>query len=910
MWRGAFIKNFRIRAFTVTLMMIVVLIIFGARFWSLYEDAHNKYLEISMKSSVNGVAQIFYDIGQGFSEEQSSKMTVYMNDEFREYRFSLPENKIILNLRFDPLASSGHVEIRQISITDGLGNSFLRFHPKQLVAANHISRLDIISDRVSVDIDTNADDPQIYIGLEKPFLQNVHPSYHANLFLSFCFIWLLVFSIYLWIVWNDKKGIKTLIYNGLKRREKLLSGISLCLLIFLIWSWVYNRTSWIAWQTPLSYGGDTSFMLAYAKAFMDGDVTLFMPKMVAHLSAPFSANWNDFPITEKIIFAIMGWLGREVGLFPAANFMVLLAHMLAGLSFLYVCRELNYRTSFAFSGALLFAFSHYSFFRNLAHIIYTYYWHVPLMLLVTWWIYSSRPILIKSRKWFVAITIAAISGIFSHYYTWMFLQFLGFGVLLHFARKQFNLMKFSLLLIGVTLLSYLIVNIDTLSYALLHGLNLQAARRTLAGLEIHALKIPELVFPPIYHSWDSWANYGQNHYFLKALIKGEVGSPYLGLVGLLGLVWLAGDSFYRFLQGKLHLVPVYTWQTLWILLYSLGGGINLLLGTLGLQIFRGTNRYSIFILAIILLFLVRQLSRIRLKNWGALIAVVIAVMGLWDQLPPRVSEAQILQGADIVKSDRNFSKELEEKLPRNSMIFQLPVVAFPEIPNTHQMDAYEHFRPYLFTHTLHYSFGSNKGRGDNDWQLALHKLPSADMVSKLETYGFGGIIINRKGYEDKGESLINELANIKRHVLSDNGDLVAIRLNPASEPTLPESPVFSVGWSTDEGTHRWAVSNYTEINLMNSSNRHKPVTIGFTLMTLKPRDVLIGLNGKLLQNLSLGRGGVEPHFKMNSVILAPGQNVLFIKTDIPPVLAGHGDTRKLSFGISNFQMGDLVFLSK
>jgi hypothetical protein len=123
--------------------------------------------------------------------------------------FSSPIKKIF-NLRFDPLASSGHVEIRQIRITDGLGNTFLGFHLKQLVPSNHISRWDIINDHISVDIDTNADDPQIYIRLEKPLqlLQEVHPSYHTNLFLSFCVILLSVLLIYLWVTWNDKKNIK------------------------------------------------------------------------------------------------------------------------------------------------------------------------------------------------------------------------------------------------------------------------------------------------------------------------------------------------------------------------------------------------------------------------------------------------------------------------------------------------------------------------------------------------------------------------------------------------------------------------------------------------------------------------------------------------------------------------------
>ena len=204
-------------AFRVIWMIIAVLVIFGARVWSLYGDAHTKYMQISMKSSVPGIAQIFYDIGQGFTEKSQSTAAIYANGEFSEYKFSFPDNKKILNLRFDPLTSSGHVEIRQIRITDGLGNTFLGFHLNQLVPANQISRLDIINDHISIDIDTNANDPQIYIRLEKPLQipPEIHPSYHKTLFLSFSVILLSVLLIYLWVNWNDEKNIKKWICYGL-----------------------------------------------------------------------------------------------------------------------------------------------------------------------------------------------------------------------------------------------------------------------------------------------------------------------------------------------------------------------------------------------------------------------------------------------------------------------------------------------------------------------------------------------------------------------------------------------------------------------------------------------------------------------------------------------------------------------
>ncbi|UUZ64979.1 hypothetical protein LP417_09800 [Polaromonas sp. P1-6] len=288
--------------------------------------------------------------------------------------------------------------------------------------------------------------------------------------------------------------------------------------------------SFAAWAIPLSYSNDGWLGLGFAKAFMDGDVVPVLHKSVAHLGTPFSANWNDYPLTEEIIFAFTGWLGRFIGLFPAANFALLLAHILAGLSFWFVGRELKYRTEFVFAGAILFSFTNYIFYRGFSHVVLSYYWHLPLILLVCWWSYSPQQIPIKSRKFNIAIAVAIITGLLNPYYTWMFLQFLGFGFLLHLARRQYQLVMVPLILILVTTISFFIMNVDTMSYSWVNGGNIQAVSRSLGELEVYGLKLPELIVPPAYHAWKAWAAYGQSHYFTPTFIKGEMG----GLI----LVWL------------------------------------------------------------------------------------------------------------------------------------------------------------------------------------------------------------------------------------------------------------------------------------------------------------------------------------------------------------------------------------
>ena len=688
-----------------------------------------------------------------------------------------------------------------------------------------------------------------------------------------------------------------------QRQEKLLSAIVLSFSIFILWSWLYNVLSFSAWRTPLGYQGDAWLGFAMAKAYMDGDIFPFFFKLIPTLNAPFIANWNDYPITEDFIFAVMGWLGNIIGLFAAGNFTLFLAHLMAGLSFWYVCRELNYKPVFAFSGAMTYAFCHFILARGMGHLVLSFFWHIPLLLLVVQWSYSKHNIPFKSRKFFLAAIISAVCGAFNPYYTGMFLQFMAFVFILHVARKQYAKAKLSIILIGITFTAFMVMNADTILYGLVHGVNIQAAGRNLAALEVYGLKIPELLFPPTGSSpLNAITEFGQKNYYLPSFIKGEFWSPYLGLVPIIGLTLLFFTSFYRFFQGKFKQIPSQFWQINWILIYSLIGGVNLLLGSFGLVIFRATNRYSIFILTIALLYLVRYLSRKCPKQLVLPVALLILVVGLCNPILVRIvnKPPQVSPIATAVASDRNFALSVERQMP-NSMVFQLPVAGFPEVGPIKKMGDYEHFRPYLYTKTLHYSYGTNKGRGDTEWQAQAAKLKPADMASKLESYGFGVVIINRKGYEDEGKSLIDGMLAAGKSIIAQNNDLVAFQLRPSITPTVIDSwPKFSYGWSKDEVTHRWSESSRTSIEITNYSKAPLPYVISFKLTALTPRSVKVLLDDKLLDSVNITIPGEEVQFPTTQILLKPGLNKIFFEASAPPINPGNGDKRWLSFKLSEF----------
>ena len=129
---------------------------------------------------------------------------------------------------------------------------------------------------------------------------------------------------------------------------------------------------------------------------------------------------------------------------------------------------------------------------------------------------------------------------------------------------------------------------------------------------------------------------------------------------------------------------------------------------------------------------------------GALCCVI-----LWDQVPRAPTATATAAIARQVEADREFVAAMEAALPDRAMVFQLPIMEFPEAP-VPGVPPYDHFRPYLYSKNLRYSFGSMKGRPREDWQKELGKMAFKDAVAEIKNKGFAAIYINRNGFPDRG----------------------------------------------------------------------------------------------------------------------------------------------------------------
>lgn len=551
---------------------------------------------------------------------------------------------------------------------------------------------------------------------------------------------------------------------------------------------------------------DAIWSYAMLRANADGEAAPFFWKSVSRLNAPFVANWTDWPSLDELHGLTLLILANVFGVFGGLNAALLLGHLLAAITFYGVARVSGGSTLWSALGGLAYGLSPFMFAQSPHHSGVQWAWHVPLFTLVWRWVATDPGIEPWTRRFKQATGIGFLAGLLNVYYTNILCQLTLVGAGLRYLRTWSRPAFLSALaVIGAAAIGFAVSNLDTWTYKAVNGPNDGALVREYKWLEIYGLKIKDLFIPPVTHRSDTLRTFGINHR-KEAVLNDEDGCPYQGIVGLACLAWLVGTSIACMVRGREKEVPIEAWWLLWIVLMFTTGGLNAIAGAWGVTMFRTGARYSIVILAITLLWAVRRLSALQAEatkpagaadwRWLATAAGLCLVI-LWDQVPRSPAREQIAAIERQVEADREFTEKMESALPDGAMVFQLPVMEFPESPIP-GVPSYDHFRPYLFSKNLRFSFGTHKGRERDRWQqmvqAKLFEAAALDQqegrirvnvanarvaVDELKRLGFSAIYINRNGFPDRGKGLeeaLLELGYDRPPIRSATGDLTCIVL--------------------------------------------------------------------------------------------------------------------------------------
>ena len=517
------------------------------------------------------------------------------------------------------------------------------------------------------------------------------------------------------------------------------------------------------------FGGDVLLSDVLVKTTVETGWYLSNPL----LGAPGKFDFHDFPLPDvlhraviKLFASVLADHGLTLNLFFLSTF------FLETWACVFALRRFRVPGPVAVVLGLLFAFLPFHFFRGQGHLSQGAYYPVPLMLMVVVWQCegkrlfwapsgSTRPRWAWSgtRPWLalMACLLTSASGVYETFFAAFFVLVAGFAAprRVRLPVRLFDALTLGLLLI-VPFACYLM---PTVRYWKTHGSNPEVGTRIPEEANLYGLSILHLLVPnPGHRIPTTW--------HLVALPDGtptarQVEGPnenrfsYLGAVGTTGFLVLIATLFWNGRAPRLlrRLAPLSRLNLGAVLLGTIGG-FGLVFAVLVSPQIRAYNRISIHIafLAITAVAVLvsavwrRNASRFDRSVFLAALAVVL-VLGLFDQTSPAlVPDHRVL--ARTYARNRDFVRAIEAQMPRGAMIFQLPYVPFPENGPTHRMRDYDHFRPYLHSRTLHWSYGAIRGREVDRWQRSVAKLSPVAMVDRLRRAGFSGLYVDRFGYDD------------------------------------------------------------------------------------------------------------------------------------------------------------------
>ena len=131
---------------------------------------------------------------------------------------------------------------------------------------------------------------------------------------------------------------------------------------------------------------------------------------------------------------------------------------------------------------------------------------------------------IAFRHWrfLFALAIAFVTGVQNVYYAAMFAQLVLIAGVLQAVRRGWRAILPAASIIGVVAGVFLVMNLNTFFYHILHGGNPGAVTRNYEWLEVYGLKIVDMIVPPPDHRFPPFAAWGANHVKEVLLSPGEL----------------------------------------------------------------------------------------------------------------------------------------------------------------------------------------------------------------------------------------------------------------------------------------------------------------------------------------------------------------------------------------------------
>ena len=712
---------------------------------------------------------------------------------------------------------------------------------------------------------------------------------------------------------------------------------------------------------PLYYsrGGEELMVLTWTKAMLDGG----WYATISHLGAPFVMSTADYPLPALLHTLVLRGITLVVHHAPVAvNLYFIAGFPLIALVSTYALRRLGISSGAAVAMSVVYALLPFRFMRNEAALFASQYYVLPLLVLAVVWILRDHTLFDPAARrptrdgyiFLVILLALAWDNTYDAVFGVMLLIFAGAA---SYARTR-AWRGAAAALVGIVVI-FAAVEIELLPstiYQLQHGKDTAIVSLAPATSEYDALTLAQLVLPIQNHRIPKLARIRAK--FDSGLVDfiNENSSATLGAVGALGFLGTLAALLLVRTEREGDLWPDLSRLNLTMFFIATIGGVGALITYYLVPELNLYNRISPLIGFVSLVAVALVLDTIRrrwLLEWNGVWAMgltLLTALAIFDQTSATYVPAY---DADLQAygADTAFAATLEKRLGPDAQVYQLPHVPFPSIAPVERLQPWDQTALYLQSRTLHYSFGTTRGRTEDAWQLATNALPLHASLVELLLAGFDGVLVYTAGYADNGNAEIGalsselgtdpvfradrsaalfDLSNLHaRYVAAVGADNAAsiratvIHVPPGGmqHPSLmiagamrtadrlldaastPPATAIDVAFASGcYAPERNAVSDWhwcgnSALLTLQNHGRAQHVLLRYTLTTGAPAHVTATANGKR----ETVNGSPQGTAIAETLLVPPGRTALRLTTAAQPIVAP-ADPRHLTMQIANLRV--------
>ncbi len=552
----------------------------------------------------------------------------------------------------------------------------------------------------------------------------------------------------------------------------LIISVASIIFVFLVYE-LWNKD----FSIPLFYeeNGDTLGALYTIKNIADGHSLFDAP----YLNAP-----HDLPhfmqdyIFQVIIIKILTFFTKDLGVL--ANTFWILSYVLTAITTYLLLKKVKIHDYMAMMGAIIFAFLPYHYFR-ISHFWLMTYYIIPLAAWIIidllddefWQKTGGEKFSIKhfftNKGVYLDLIFAIIISLHGIYYSLFTLLIIWFAAIVSTIReKKCQYVLFAGCNSLVIALPIILTYILPVLFSNTSELTDLAEERNLYQMDLYALRLIYLILPIPEHRLDFLSKTTAEIYDQLGTYT-EVYMAHLGILMSIGMIISFISLFANVKRKKETLSLKMGKLNIFIILFSVVGGFDLLIGILLTPSIRCFNRVSVFIALFSLIAFCSSLEslirKIKIMNRKVILAILcfgLTIIGILDQtagafadyskynIETRSYENAYADTRDKYLNLKEFVGEIENQLNNEeSMILQFPIA--PE-----NVQQFVQTRFALMSDKLSWS-SSISTNSHTFWMNALKQFPLEAILDIASIYDFSGILIDKNVYQNEEDFIqINE----------------------------------------------------------------------------------------------------------------------------------------------------------